>query len=97
MIRPRNKRLLVEPMDDEQHTGRIQIVSFDKFNIKSSGIEGKTKTRGKVLAVGPNCDKVNGAKVGDVVRFTHNGGLPFKHDDKDYLLLSEKDLIGVEE
>ena len=97
MIRPRDKRILVEPIDEEKHSGRIQVIIFDKYNVKSSGIESKTKTRGKVIALGPNCDHENGAKVGDIVRFTHHGGLPFHHENMEYLLLSEKDLIGVEE
>jgi len=96
-IRPRHKKLVVEPMDDEALSSIIEVVQFDKFNTKSSGIEGKTKTRGRVLAIGEECDKVHGVKVGQVVRFTKNGGLPYSHGGKDYLILNEKDLIGPEE
>lgn len=96
MIRPRHKRLVVEPIDEEKLSYVIDIVQFQKFNIKSSGIESKSWTRGKVLALGEDCDKENGAQIGDIVRFTKNGGLPVELDGKDYLILSEKDLIGVE-
>jgi len=96
MIRPRHKRLVVEPIDDEKLSSIIEVVQFDKINTKSSGIDSKSWTRGRVLVLGEDCDTENGAQVGDIVRFTKNGGLPFRKDDKDYLLLSEKDLIGVE-
>ena len=90
------KRLVVEPMDDESPSSIIEVVEFDKFNTKSSGIDGKTKTRGRVLALGKDCDHQYGVKVGDVIRFTKNGGLPVSQDGKDYLILSEKDVIGPE-
>ena len=95
MIRPRHKRLIIEPMDEEKLSQVIEVVQFDKFNTKSSGIQAKSWTRGKVLALGEDCDK-EGAQIGDIVRFTKNGGLPVEHEGKDYLILSEKDLIGVE-
>lgn len=96
MIRPRHKRLLVEPIEEEKLSQILEVVQFDKFNTKSSGIEAKSWTRGIVLAMSDDCDKEYGAKIGDIVRFTKNGGLPVTEDGKDYLLLSEKDLIGVE-
>lgn len=96
MIRPRHKRLLVEPIDNESQSKIIAVVEFDKFNQKASGLEAKSWTRGRVLALGDDCDKVNGAKVGDIVQFTKIGGLPIQENGKDYLLLSEKDLFGVE-
>ena len=95
MIRPRHKRLVVEPMDDEKMSSVIEVVQFDKFNTKSSGIEGKSWNRGRVLALAADCDKENGAQIGDIVLFTKNGGLPFREQDRDFLLLSEKDLFGV--
>lgn len=97
MILPRDKRLVVEPLDDEKLSQIIEVVQFDKFNTKSSGIEAKSWTRGRVLVVGDGCDKENGAKVGDIVKFTHNGGLPFQETGKDYLLLKEADIMWIEE
>lgn len=95
-ITPRGRRLVVESIDDEPLSQTIEVVQFDKFNTKSSGVEGREKTRGLVLAVGSDCDHVNGAQVGDVVHFTKNGGLPTHVDGKDYLILSEKDLMFIE-
>lgn len=95
MITPRGKRLVVDPIPEEE-TATIAIVRFDQFNTKSSGIEGRKRTRGTVLAVGDQCDKDNGAQIGDVVRFTENGGLPVTHEGRELLILSEKDIIGIE-
>lgn len=97
MIQPRNKRLVVEPMDDEKLSQIIEVVEFDKFNTKSSGVESKSWTRGRVLSLGEGCDKVNGAQIGDVVKFTHNGGLPFNDEGKTLLLLQEADIMWIEE
>jgi co-chaperonin GroES (HSP10) len=97
MIRPRGKRLVVVPLADESLSQVIEVVQFDRFNTKASGVTAKSWTRGRVVSVSEDCDHENGAMVGDVVRFTKNGGLPVRDDDTDYLLLSEKDLIGIEE
>lgn len=97
MIRPRHDRVLVAPLDDEPLSQKLEIVQFDRFNVKSSGIESKSWTRGNVLALGPDCDHKHGVQIGDVIRFTKNGGLPVTLENNDYLLLSEKDIIGVEE
>lgn len=95
MITPLGNRLVVDPIPEEE-TASIAIVRFDQFNTKSSGTEGRSRTRGTVLAVGDGCDKENGAQVGDMVRFTVNGGLPVMHEGRELLILSEKDIIGVE-
>lgn len=97
MILPRNKRLVVSPMDDEKLSEIIEVIQFDKFNTKSSGVEAKSWTRGQVVSVSDDCDQVNGAKVGDVVQFTKNGGLPVQCEGRDYLLLKEADIMWVEE
>lgn len=96
-IRPRKKRLLVEPIENKLTSSLIEVVEFDTFNTKASGVEAKSWTKGRVLALSEDCDHVNGAKIGDIVVFTKNGGLPFRKHDKDYLLLSEKDLMYIEE
>ena len=97
MILPRNKRLVVSPLEDEKLSQIIEVIQFDKFNIKSSGVEGKSWTRGQVVSLSDDCDQVNGAKVGDVVKFTKNGGLPVQFEGRDYMLLKEADIMWVEE
>lgn len=96
MIRPRKNRLVVEPLDLEQKQSPIAIIEFDKFDTRSSGLTTKDYTRGKVLAVGEECDHRDGARVGDVIRFTKKGGLPVDHEGKTLLLISEKDIYGIE-
>ena len=96
MIRPLHRRLLVEPINLDDISEIIEVIEFDKFNLKSSGLESKSWTRGKVLAVGEDCDKNDGPSVGDIVMFTKNGGLPVEENGKDFLILSEKDLYFIE-
>ena len=97
MILPRNKRLVVSPIEDEKLSQIIEVIQFDKFNTKSSGVEGKSWTRGVVVSLSDDCDHVNGAKTGDVVQFTKNGGLPVQFEGRDFLLLKEADIMWVEE
>lgn len=97
MILPRNKRLVVAPLDDEKLSEVIEVIQFDQFNTKSSGVEAKSWTRGQVVSVSDDCDHENGAKVGDVVKFTKNGGLPVQFEGRDFLLLKEADIMWVEE
>ena len=97
MIAPLGKRICVEPVENKLRSPLLEIVEFDKFNVKSSGIEGRDYTKGKVFSVGPGCDPVNGARIGDIIVFTKNGGLPTKQEGKDLLILSEKDVMYIEE
>ena len=96
MIRPLKKRLVIEPIDEELQNTIVKVVLFDQFNTKSSGVEAKSYTRGKVLALGADCDQRYGAKVGDVIRFTKHGGLPYEDDGKEVIIISENDIYGVE-
>jgi len=56
--------------------------------------------QGKVIAVGPG--KRDGkdlipmsVKVGDIVLFSKYGGTEVKHGGKDYLILSESDILAI--
>ena len=57
--------------------------------------------KGKVLSVGAGDrdDKGNriamDVKVGDTVLFAKYGGTAYKVDDVEYLILSEKDILGI--
>jgi len=46
----------------------------------------------KVLSVGP---KVTDAKVGDVLVVNPFCGVPFTHENKDYIMIRENDVFGV--
>lgn len=96
MIRPLKQRLVVEPMDEEEPKTIVKVVRFDQFNTRSSGLETKSYTRGKVIALGDGCDHRYGAKVGDVIRFTKHGGLPVEDEGREVIIISEKDIYGIE-
>lgn len=62
----------------------------------------KEKPReGEVVAVGPGKVGENGqrevlsVKLGDKVLFGSYAGTEVKHDDEDYLILSEDDILGI--
>jgi chaperonin GroES len=92
-IRPLGDRVVVKPAEREEKT--------------KSGIflpDTATKERpqeGTVLAVGEGRRDDNGKLVpmnvqaGDKVLFAKYAGTEFKVDDVDYLILAEKDILGV--
>ena len=56
---------------------------------------------GEVIAVGPGktdkegkTEKLN-VKVGDIVLFGSYAGTEVKHDDDEYLIMSEEDILGI--
>lgn len=61
----------------------------------------KKPKEGKVVAVGPGKMDEKGklhpmdVKVGDRVLFSNYGGTEYKMDDKEYLVLSEDDVLAV--
>ncbi len=92
-IRPLGDRVVVKPAEREEKT--------------KSGIflpDTATKERpqeGTVLAIGEGRRDDNGklvpmnVQVGDKVLFAKYAGTEFKVDDTDYLILAEKDILGV--
>ena len=91
-IRPLSDKIVVEVIDEtEQTSGGIFIP--DSAREKSQ--------KAKVLAVGPGKTLVNGqkeemeVKVGDVVLFAKYGGSDIKVGDKEYKILSVRDVLGI--
>ncbi|MFP4438319.1 MAG: co-chaperone GroES [Chloroflexaceae bacterium] len=92
-IRPLGDRVVIKPAEREEKT--------------KSGIflpDTATKERpqeGTILAVGEGRRDDNGklvpmsVQVGDKVLFAKYAGTEFKVDDTDYLILAEKDILGV--
>jgi chaperonin GroES len=92
-IRPLGDRVVVKPAEREEKT--------------KSGIflpDTATKERpqeGTVLAIGEGRRDDNGklvpmnVQVGDKVLFAKYAGTEFKVDDTDYLILAEKDILGI--
>lgn len=93
-IRPLKDRVVVERQEREtKSAGGILIP--DTAAEKS--------TWGKVVAVGPGTTLENGTKcavdvkVGDIVLFGKYSGTEIKIDGKEYVILREDDIMGVNE
>ena len=92
-IRPLGDRVVVKPADREEKTkGGIYLPDTAS---KERSMEGT------VLAVGEGRLDDNGRRVpmnvkaGDKVLFAKYGGTEYKVDDIEYLILSEKDILGI--
>ncbi|MBO9311712.1 MAG: co-chaperone GroES [Chloroflexus sp.] len=92
-IRPLGDRVVVKPVEREEKT-KAGIFLPDTAS-KERPMEGT------VLAVGEGRRDDNGklipmnVKVGDRVIFAKYSGTEFKLDDVEYLILSEKDILGI--
>ena len=92
-IRPLADRVVIKPADREEIT-KSGIYLPDTVS-KERPMEGT------VLAVGEGRLDDNGRRVpmtvkpGDKVLFAKYGGTEYKYDDVEYLLLSEKDILGI--
>ena len=92
-IRPLADRVLIKPVDREATT---------KSGLFLPDTASKERpTEGTILAVGEGKLDDDGARipmnvrVGDKVLFTKYGGTEYKVDDVEYLILSEKDILGI--
>jgi chaperonin GroES len=90
-FRPLYDRILVE---------RVELEETTKGGIILPDTAKEKPQQGKVIAVGQG--KRDGkdlvpmtVKVGDVVLFSKYGGMEVKHEGKDYLILSENDILAV--
>src|SRR5690554_5827192 len=91
-LKPLGDRLVIEPATREEMTAS-GIVLLDTAKEKPH--------RGTVVAAGEGRRDDDGdripmdVKVGDEVLFAKYAGTEFKLDDKDYLILAEKDVLAV--
>jgi chaperonin GroES len=92
-IRPLGDRVVVKPVERETQTkGGIYLPDTASKERPMEGV---------VLAVGDGRLDDNGKRVpmtvraGDKVLFAKYGGTEYKVDDIEYLILSEKDILGV--
>lgn len=91
-LKPLGDRLVVEPATREEMTAS-GIVLPDTAKEKPH--------RGTVVAAGEGRRDDDGdripmdVKVGDEVLFAKYAGTEFKLDDKDYLILAEKDVLAI--
>lgn len=90
-IKPIGDRLLVEILEeDTEKVGSLYVPDTAK----------EKPQQGKVVAVGEG--KKDGkdiipltVKAGDVVLYGKYSGTEIKHDGKDYLILSENDVLAI--
>jgi chaperonin GroES len=93
-LKPIGDKIIVEVIDEPQ-TSTGGIILPDTAKEKSQ--------RGKVLAVGNGRTLDNGqkvapeVKVGDTVVYAKYGGTEFKMDNKELMILSERDIHAIVE
>ena len=91
-MRPRSDCIVVKQHDEETKTASGLIIAFES---------NQKKFQGEVMAVGTGEIKDNGEvrkmeiKVGEIVLFGEYSGQKFKLDGQEYLMMREKDIIGV--
>jgi chaperonin GroES len=86
-MKPLGTRVLIEPLKAEERTqGGIIIPDSAKEKPQS----------GKVIAVGPGSkDEPMEVKVGDVVLYGKYAGTEISYESKDYLIMSQSDILAV--
>jgi chaperonin GroES len=91
-LKPIGDKIIVEPEKEEEKT-KSGIVLPDTAKEKPQ--------KGKVIAVGPGKILDNGQrspmeiKEGDTVIYSKYAGTEIKIDDKEYLILSDRDILAV--
>ncbi|NEV94821.1 co-chaperone GroES [Psychroflexus sp. YR1-1] len=86
-IKPLADRVLVEPQAAETKTASGIIIPETAK---------EKPQRGKVVAVGSGKkDHTMTVKVGDLVLYGKFSGTELKHEDKDYLIMREDDILAI--
>jgi len=86
-IKPLADRVLVEPMQAETKTASGIIIPDNAKEKPQKAI---------VVAVGDGTkDHSMTVKVGDLVLYGKYSGTELKHEGKDYLIMSEKDILAI--
>lgn len=92
-IRPLGDRVVVKPMEREERTkGGIFLPDTASKERPMEGTvlavgEGRRDDSGKLIPMN--------VKPGDKVLFAKYSGTEFKIDDVEYLILAEKDILGI--
>jgi len=80
-------KIIVEPVEAEEKT-TSGIIIPDSAKEKPQ--------KGKVVSVGPGKkDEPMEIKVGDIVLYTKYGGTEINIDDKEYLVMSQSDVLAI--
>jgi chaperonin GroES len=91
-LRPLADRLVARPLEREAMT---------KSGIMLPDTATEKPMRGTVVATGEGRRNEQGARVpldvqvGDEILFAKYAGTEFKHEDEDFLILAEKDVLAV--
>lgn len=92
-LKPLSNKIILEPVSSEEKT-KSGIIIPDTVNQEKP-------EQGKVLAVGPGKLLKNGerskmdVKVGDIVIFSKYSPSEIKADGKEYLVVSEEDVLAI--
>ncbi len=92
-IRPLGDRVVVKPAEREEKTkGGILLPDTATKERPQEGTilavgEGRRDDKGELIPMNVN--------VGDQILFAKYGGTEFKVDEEDYLILAEKDILGI--
>lgn len=92
-IRPLADRVVVKPAEREERTkGGIFLPDTATKERPQEGTvlavgEGRRDDSGKIIPMN--------VKAGDRVLFAKYGGTEFKVDEEEYLILAEKDILGI--
>lgn len=90
-IKPLGDRILIQLQDDEiEKVGSLYVPDTAK----------EKPQQGKVVAVGEGIRDGKeliplSVKVGDVVLYGKYSGTEIKHEDADYLIILESDVLGI--
>lgn len=93
MLKPLADHVVVEPVVQEEKTA-------SGIFLPDTAVKEKPQ-QGKVIAVGIGKYSDAGklikpeVKAGDEVVFAKYSGTPIKHEGKDYLILSERDILAI--
>ena len=92
-LRAIQDKVIVKVQEAEKETAGGIIIA----NAKSEGV-----SKAEVLSVGPGTYDEDKRKfistttqVGDIILFNLNGGMSFKHDEQEYVTITEKEIIAV--
>ena len=92
-IKPLADRVIVKPSDEAESTSSGGIIIPDTAKEKPQ--------EGKIVAIGKGrlddsgkIVKMN-VKVGDKILYSKYGGTEIKYDGKEYLIMSESDILAV--
>ncbi|WP_342387645.1 co-chaperone GroES [Salinicoccus bachuensis] len=93
MLKPLGNRVVIDLTQKEETTTKSGIILTESAKEKPQ--------EGTVVAVGPGKVLDNGNRVelevkeGDRVVYSKFAGTELKHDDKDYLVLADTDILAV--